>query len=340
MPSSATDYNMEIADTTIQVPPQHQSSGDTAELELVSKDDFKRAQQKKANQMNKVRKQNKKLARSKRQLTADLYNVQNELAASQREIQEHEKYHLGLYSAYEGLNTAIEGLQKELLDSEQEIQNLNGLLASTDNADKQMEVLHKDLATSQRDLEAYKNEAIRLQNVDRDLQYERKELSVTQQSLQECMDDLFSYQPISQVADTEILRDFQDINRYIVKWIDAESDAFEEAHPEARPGHIFSIGEDKDATQFLKKHPDAGEQVVRCIIHCYLQGYFFSKNTYLLGLSSENVRLLRRTEKAMADLKPLGGTKDQNFCCHRFHRLTVNRVCENCFMAIGDTQSH
>ena len=122
-----------------------------------------------------------------------------------------------------------------------------------------------------------------------------------------CKDDLFRLQPMSQLPDTEIVKDFESMCQDIISWIDVEISAFEKSHPSAESSDIFSVGQSFEATYLLNRFPTFGEYLVRYVIHQCLRTLMFSRSVYLLGLPKETKEYLQAAEERMANLEPPRG---------------------------------
>ena len=136
----------------------------------------------------------------------------------------------------------------------------------------------------------------------------RLELNATRGQLRVCKDDLFRLQPVAQLPDTEIVKEFEALCQDVVSWIDIEISAFEKSHPGAESGHIFSGGQLLRVTYLLEHFPTFGEYLVRCVVHECLLDTMFSRSVYLLGLPEEIKQYLRAAEERMANLDPPRGT--------------------------------
>ena len=135
----------------------------------------------------------------------------------------------------------------------------------------------------------------------------RSELNATWSQLQVCKDDLFRLQPLAQIPDTEIIKEFESICQDVVSWIDVEISAFEKSHPSAKSGQIFSGGQSFEATNLLERFSTFGEYLVRSVVHRCLRNTMFSRSVYLLGLPNEIKRYLQAAEERMANLEPPRG---------------------------------
>ena len=136
----------------------------------------------------------------------------------------------------------------------------------------------------------------------------RSELESTQRHLQLCKDDLFRLQPMAQMPDTEVVKEFESVCQDVISWIDVEISAFEKTYPNAEQGQIFSGGAIPEAVYLLEQFPTFGEYWVRFLIHHCLHYTVFSRAVYLLGLPKETKQYLQAAEESMASLEPRRGT--------------------------------
>ena len=130
----------------------------------------------------------------------------------------------------------------------------------------------------------------------------------SQEELSRCRDDLFSLQPIPPATDSSIVQELEIVSQEVVYWIETEAAAFEKAHPEAEPEQIFSVGNNKDAANFLQQYPAAGEHLARYLVHRFFQANLFGRrHYYLVGLKKKTARLLKKAEHSMATFDPPRG---------------------------------
>ena len=167
--------------------------------------------------------------------------------------------------------------------------------------------LRQELASVRRELEASQDDLRCTQNTCRELQKVRKKLAVSQAELTACKDEVFRLQPIAQIPDSRVAKEFETLCQQIVNWIEAEVVLFEKARPETGPEHIFSIGEHKEAAQFMEQHPRSGEHLATYMIHRWLQEHIFGQKLSCLGLPVEAVQLLETAEQSMERLDPPRG---------------------------------
>lgn len=138
-----------------------------------------------------------------------------------------------------------------------------------------------------------------------------KFLGASREELSKCKDDLFSLQGVAQTPDSTISKQFESVSQQILHWIDAEVATFDKAHPDAKPDYMFSVGADRYPKEFLQSYAEAGEHLVRYLVHHFLQKEVFGKRVFLFGLPEETAELLREAELKMAELDPPRGIQHQ-----------------------------
>ncbi len=155
-----------------------------------------------------------------------------------------------------------------------------------------------------------KHLADRTTDAEADSQSLRTRLMTLQQELAACKDDLFRLQPLVPVPDSEVQNDYESISQQIVNWIDEEIRNFEKAHPHTPTDTFYSPGDHSSLTTLLKKHPDAGEYLIRQRIHRCLQDHVLNKHIYLLGLPKDITQALQAAEQSMARSGPPRGRRN------------------------------
>ena len=187
-----------------------------------------------------------------------------------------------------------EGFKNKLATSKRDLKIVKG----------QLQKKRKDLIARNKQLKESKAMVSGLKANNRKLQ---DSLSIFKRDKYKCVDELYSLHKKAQTPDSTISAQFESLSQQIVHWIEAEVAAFEKAHPEAKPDHVFSVGEDKDAVTFLELHPGAGEHLARYLIHHFLQDNVFGDKVYFFGLPEEIAQLLERAELDLAGLDPPRG---------------------------------
>ena len=180
-------------------------------------------------------------------------------------------------------------------------------LSPAQNDAQKVQQVKKQLASVRRELKASKGLA---KETYKELEQERRKLAASQDDLTACKDELFRSQPIDQVPDSRAAKEFENLCQQITNWVEAEVAIFEKAHPEEGPEHVFSIGEDNNAKQFMAQHPKGGEHLAVHMIHHWLQDNLFRRDLSYVGLPAEAVQLLERVEQSMARLDPPRGDSD------------------------------
>lgn len=157
------------------------------------------------------------------------------------------------------------------------------------------------------DLKESKDKVRDMGAINSDLQ---DKLDTSQEELTRCRDDVFSLQPMLQVADSTIVEELEIVGQEVVHWIETEVTSYEKAHPGAEEEHIFSVGDNRDAAIFLAHHPGAGEHLARYLVYRFLQANLFGRRYNLLGLRGKTARLLQEAEHSMANFDPPRGTSN------------------------------
>ncbi|KAL8896795.1 MAG: hypothetical protein Q9207_007533 [Kuettlingeria erythrocarpa] len=147
--------------------------------------------------------------------------------------------------------------------------------------------------------------------------YETKLQSLQKQNnrlnddLTECRDDILRLQPPSQIPDSKIAEEFNNLYQQIASWVDDEAE--DSLSMEARLGSLLA---DKDAPELLKsildndliratrKYPDAEPLILRYIIQIHIYRCILADDLYLFGLDEHNETILRSIAHAMEALEP------------------------------------
>ena len=230
------------------------------------------------------------------------------LADSQKDVQ-------ALERSQKHLHKSVVELQSELSQSHQSKQRyrggpMEGWIEPTD-----MQEMRDKMVISQTKLQVYQDEISRLKIANDAIPELEKRLAAFQEQLHACKDELFRLQPASQIPDTEMLRDFETMSRKIIHWVDTEVDSFEETHPETKPGHIFSVGNDNEARGFLQSYPDLGEYMARYLIIAICIRHFLRNTCSSSGyrsMRSTCCRTHRRLWKIIRRLKVLQAPNDSS----------------------------
>lgn len=306
VPSPSTSFQKTITPTTgsvdvmmtgqdaTEVPMQGRDPDVTAEIQLISEKEFNKTQgpQPDNDLAQDLRSANKR-QRNKRQRTK-IKSLEEAAEKFEEDIADAD-LHL---QCCEG---ELEDATKKLAESEQALQRTKAQLFQQTVACKS---LTEDLAASRQDMEKCKDNVRKLEASNGDI---HDKLVATGRELSRCKDDLFSMQPLVQTPDSVICREFESVGQQIIHWVEAEVAAFEKAYPQEKLDYIFSAGQDKYASTFLRQNPGAGEHLARYLIHRFLGDNLFGKKMYLLGLKGQTTHMLREAESTMASLDPPRG---------------------------------
>lgn len=154
------------------------------------------------------------------------------------------------------------------------------------------------------------NKHLREKNLEaeQDMEQFRLHANVLQHELQACKDDLFRLQPIVQVTDAEIVKQFDHVCEQVSSWVDEEISSYERRAGalETDTCLVLDCG-NLEIKAMLQKNPQASEYLPGSLIHGHLQRMVLGKHVYLFGLSQKEIAFLRTTEKRMAQLDPPRG---------------------------------
>ncbi|KAI4113044.1 MAG: hypothetical protein LQ345_005896 [Seirophora villosa] len=143
------------------------------------------------------------------------------------------------------------------------------------------------------------------------LQNLQKQNNRLNEDLTECRDDILRLQPPSQIPDSKIADEYNNVYQQIASWVDDEAE--DASSMETQLANLFA---DKDAPELLKsvldndlirvakKYPDAEPLLLRYIIHVHIHRCILDDAIYLFGLDEHNEIILRSIARAMEDLEP------------------------------------
>ena len=180
-------------------------------------------------------------------------------------------------------------------------------VSSAQDDPQKLQQLKQELAGVRRELKASQGQ---LQETYEELRKTRRKLAASQEELTICKDEMFGSQPTTQIPDSRVAKEFENLCQQIVNWVEAEVVVFEKAHPEEGQEHVFSMGEDKEAAQFMAQHPTGGEHLAVYMIHRWLQDNLFGRKLSCIGLPAETIQLLESVEQSMAHLDPPRGNSN------------------------------
>lgn len=153
------------------------------------------------------------------------------------------------------------------------------------------------------------NQATMVAAIQREVLDLRNALAQTQKELAVCRDELFQLQPTVHTPDTEILEAFEDICEQIVNWLDEEMSAFEKAHPTKHVEQLFSTSKSSDTGRFLHENPEAGEHLLRYLVHKVIDQTIFEDKVYQFGISKQTNTALQKMMESMRELNPPRGER-------------------------------
>ena len=277
------------------------------DVQNISKEEFIRSNQK---SMSKSRKENKRtskrIKKQKSRITAltlqadpggdSLMDACAELQVCRKDLQDP--------------RTKLQEATVQFRPSPRELRKRKNQLSHAEDNSRKARQVQQELASVRHEAEASQDDLRRRQYTCKELQKTRRKLAALQDELTACKDELFRLQPIAQIPDSRVAKEFENLCQHIVNWIEAEVAKFEKAHPEDGQEHILSIGEDKEATQFMTQHPRGGEHLAAHLIHRWLQDHLFEQKFSCSGMPAEAIQLLERAEQSMARLDPPRGDSD------------------------------
>ncbi|MCJ1470577.1 hypothetical protein MMC07_009223 [Pseudocyphellaria aurata] len=129
--------------------------------------------------------------------------------------------------------------------------------------------------------------------------------SIQNRDLVTCRDNLFQLQPVIQLSDSEILKQYDTLCQQVSNWVDNGISKFEDISE--------SYGNDKIIIRdggitwiklLLKNLPLADEYIISALIHTRIQHDLFGADVILFGLSRSDAQLLHEVEEQMAKLEP------------------------------------
>ncbi|MCJ1244452.1 hypothetical protein MMC30_001650 [Trapelia coarctata] len=182
--------------------------------------------------------------------------------------------------------------------------------------DRRLQMMASELDSLRKEKEklVYDHSAVEVENkhlkemnlkAEQDMQQLKLHANILQHELQACRDDLFRLQPIVQVTDAEIVKQFEHVCEQISSWVDEEISSFETRAGALENGTRFILEcGGSEIRAMLQKNPQASEYLIGYVIHQHLQRRVLGKHVYLFGLTPDETTFLRTAEKKMAKLDP------------------------------------
>lgn len=132
--------------------------------------------------------------------------------------------------------------------------------------------------------------------------------SIQHRELQTCKDNLFRLQPVVQLSDSEILKQYETLCQLVSNWVDDEISRFEDKFgTAAHDTQVIVDGGSIAVKKLLDKVPGAGEYLLGSVIHTKIQQAFFGENVVLFGLHPNDASLVFSTQEHMVKLQPERG---------------------------------
>lgn len=142
----------------------------------------------------------------------------------------------------------------------------------------------------------------------RELAQLRKTSSIQHRELQTCKDSLFRLQPIIQMSDSEILKQYETLCQQVSNWVDNEISKVEDRYGyHGNDARIITDGGIAHIKHLLNNAPEAGEYLIGAAIHTEIQRSFFGEDMILFGLTPLVTKTLHDAEDHMRKLEPRRG---------------------------------
>lgn len=286
MPTADSEDAVMSGQASTEVQSQGQALDDLGELQLITKDEFERPRDRKL--VKRLRAASKRLEETVQKQKTKIESLKIKIDDLEDQLKDADRYHQSYDHELKDKQAQLAITKQALQASKARWRRQNGTVQG----------LRTDLKESKdivRNVEAFNSDL-------------EDKFAASQEELSRCKDDLFSLQPMAQVADSSIVRELEIVGQEVVHWIEAEVAAFMTANPQAEPEHIFSVGKDKNAAIILQHHPAAGEHLARYLVHRFFQANLFGKKFYLLGLTEETAQSLQKVEDTMGKIDPPRGT--------------------------------
>ena len=286
---------------------QRTPSSGSGDVQAISKEEFIRLNQ---GVISKLRKENKRMSKRIKQQKLSIAELKTQadldgdsLSAAHAELQV-------LRKDLQDQKPSFQEATVLLMPSQRGLRGHNNQLSHALDDSQKVWQLQQELASAQRELKASQDGLRRTQDTYKELHKTRRKLAASQDELTACRDELFRSQPVAQVPDSRVAKELENLCQQIINWVEAEVVIFEKGHPEEGHEHVFSIGEDNEAAQFMAQHPRGGEHLAVYMIHRWLQDNLFGRKLSCIGLPAETTQLLERVERSMARLDPPRGNRD------------------------------
>ena len=290
--SAAEDASM-LESTSFIKEPGVQPSDPAVEVQFISQNGPRAIQQHQPYQINNLKTKNKRLSKS---------------LAGERVSSQESAFRLVSSEKYNGRPQMSLGAHEGSSVPYDEAWNVRVTTESNSKVTQEgAAALRKGLQVQKEAQGAVEALKVAHEKLAQDLHETREHLAASQQELRACKDDLFRLQPVVRVTDADLSRDFESLCQRIDDWIEGEVSLFEDAHPNAKPGQMFSAVGSLELNKFMQKHSEFGEYYVRNIIHHHLQEIMFGREVFLFGIPDDLSQVLQGAEQSMAMLEPRRG---------------------------------
>ena len=215
--------------------------------------------------------------------------------------------------------SAVEQLEKEKVDLEQDLHDLQQALDKTQSKNVKQAVEIDRLTAELKSLDESSSCTIRvLQVTEADLnasvQEIRNKYFNTAAELTECKNALFELQPLNQVPDTHISGQWTRLCSNVVQWIDDEAGEL----PDLQSSLDAFFGSDRinkrvynavkeywdnGETRLNNHYPNILEDLIRYNIHCFLERQVFDRNRTMVGLESAAVDFVDDVGRKMSKME-------------------------------------
>lgn len=203
----------------------------------------------------------------------------------------------------EGRQVQIRALKHALEDRNTTIKEYKGEQTEHQDRLQQLESRHELLASGKAEAEDA-------------LQKMSTKAELLQSQLRECKDDLFRLQPLNEISDSTILRQYEILSQQIDSWVDDlfshidDENAYRERS--GRTPHPL-IKTNSNPQDFLASSPNASGYFLRHWLHSCLQQEVFVEGVYLSCVPGDYVSFIEVIEKSMRALEPRRGRKYQSY---------------------------
>ena len=213
------------------------------------------------------------------------------------------------------------------------------LLQKEEELAKLREQCHELRISNNRQQSEIQSHIQRQAHIERRVEQLQEMSSIQHHELQTCKDNLFRLQPIIQLTDSDISKQYETLCQQVSSWVDDEISRFEDKHGYHTNDATVTDGGNTRIRRLLNSAPAAGEYLFSTVIHQHIQRQFFGENVILFGLYPKFTEFLHSAEERMAELEPRRGMfQGWNPLFVRSLFLTNCRCRNHQCMALWDTK--